>query len=52
MARTLTRGVKVMDDPGLRVRVSRELRNAYALSYGRGGAGGTILLRAENTHGG
>ena len=30
--------VKVMDGPGLRVRVSRELRNTYALSYGRGGA--------------
>ena len=51
LARTLTRGVKVMDDPGLRVRVSRELRNTYALSFGRGGAGCTILLRAENTAG-
>jgi hypothetical protein len=56
MARTLTRRVKVMDDPSLPVRVSRGLRSTYALSYGRdpigrGGAGCTILLRAENTHG-
>jgi hypothetical protein len=50
MASTLTRGVKVMDDLGLRARVSRELRNT-SLSYRRGGAGCTILLRAEDTHG-